>query len=203
MKYSHAVAVAALLLLSVTAVFAQTETGAISGTVKDASGAVVAGAQVTATSLGTSASRTATTDSTGVYNITNLAPALYELKVSSEGFGDYRQKFAVNPGGHSTVDALLSAKGTETLVEVTAQQQTEVDTQTSSINQLVSSNQVSQLPSLTRNPYDFVQTMGNVNQDSSSGTGGLNQVTRGAGVSIMRTIPSSWCWAALNSIPRQ
>jgi len=44
--------------------------------------------------------------------------------------------------------------------------------------------QVGHLPSLTRDPYDFVQTMGNVNQDSSSGTGGSDQVARGAGVSI-------------------
>jgi hypothetical protein len=52
------------------------------------------------------------------------------------------------------------------------------------MSQVVNELRVSQLPSLTRNPYDFVQTMGNVNQDSSSGTGGLDQVTRGAGVSI-------------------
>ncbi len=184
MKFSSLVAVLVVFIVSTTAAFGQSETGSVTGIVKDASGAVVSGAQVTVTSVGTSASRTATTDDSGSFSVTNLPPSLYEIKVSNQGFGDYRQKFSIAPGGHSSVDAILAAKGTETIVEVTAQQQTEVDTQTSSISQVVSSNQVSQLPSLTRNPYDFVQTMGNVNQDSSSGTGGLNQVTRGAGVSI-------------------
>jgi hypothetical protein len=43
---------------------------------------------------------------------------------------------------------------------------------------------MSQLPSLTRDPYDFVQILGNVNQDSASGTGGVDQIVRGAGVAI-------------------
>jgi hypothetical protein len=184
MKFTSLISVTALLLVATVCALGQSETGSVSGTVTDSSGAVVSGAQVAVTSIETSATRTSTTSSSGAYSITNLAPALYELRISSQGFGDFKQKFTVSPGGHISLDANLSAKGTETVVEVTAHPETEVDTQSSSISQMVTSTRVAALPSLTRNPYDFVQTMGNVNQDTSSGTGGLNQVTRGAGVSI-------------------
>src|SRR6266481_147138 len=166
------------------AAFAQFEKGAVGGTVTDPTGAVVVGAQVTVTSTDTGAARQATTDATGGYAIPGLPPGAYELKVSQKGFGDFRQKITISPGVRSTIDANLSAKGTEEVVEVIGHAETQVDTQTSSINQVVDQTRVAELPSLTRNPYDFVQTMGNVNQDPASGTGGLDQVARGAGVSI-------------------
>ena len=184
MKFSNILMVTALLLAATLAAFGQSETGSVAGIVRDSSGAVVAGAQVTVTSVGTAATRSATTDSTGAYTVTNLPPSLYELKVSSSGFGDYKQRFTVTPAGHSSLDATLAARGTETVVEVTAHPETEVDTQSSTISQTVSEARVGHLPSLTRDPYDFVQTMGNVNQDSASGTGGSDQVARGAGVAV-------------------
>jgi len=173
----------AVMAFSVSAL-AQFETGTISGTVTDSSKAVVTGATVTVTSVDTSAARSTTTDNLGNYVIPSLPPGTYDVKVSKTGFGDFKQKFQVSPGVKTSVDVALSAQATGETVEVLGTTQTQVDTQTSSLNQVVSQTQVSQLPSLTRNPYDFVQTLGNVNQDSSSGTGGIDQVTRGAGVSI-------------------
>jgi len=180
------IAGASLLALTVFTIsaFGQAETGSLSGTVRDASGAVVAGAQVTVTSAGTGAARTASTDSSGLYTVSNLEPGLYDLKVSAASFGDFKQRFTISPGIRSTLDASLSAKGQETVVEVIGNSSAEVDVQSSSITQTVDQTQISHLPSLTRDPYDFIQTMGNVNQDSSSGTGGMDQVTRGAGVAI-------------------
>ena len=69
-------------------------------------------------------------------------------------------------------------------MEVTADVATQVDTQTSSINQVVGQTQIASLPSLTRDPYDFVQTLGNVNQDSAAGNGGQDMVPRGTGVAV-------------------
>jgi outer membrane receptor protein involved in Fe transport len=174
----------ALLLLLSSAALAQFEKGIIAGNVTDASGAVVVGATVTATGIGTNAVRTATTDSSGSYTITNLSPGNYEVKVSQSGFGDVKQNVQVAPGVRAVSDVKLRAAGAETTIEVVGQAATQVDTETSAITQLVDSKRVSQLPSLTRDPYDFVQTLGNVAQDSSSGTGGKDEITRGAGVSI-------------------
>ena len=175
--------VLAVLSFTVSAL-AQLESGTLSGTVKDSTGAVIIGAQVTITSVGTSAMRSTTTDSFGQYTVTNLKPGLYEVKVSQKGFGDYKQRVSISPGMHSGIDATLAAAGTETVVEVVDRAETQVDTQTSSVTQVVDAAHVAQLPSLTRDPYDFVQMLGNVNQDSASGTGGKDTIARGAGVSI-------------------
>ena len=173
-----------LSLFLVAAATAQLETGSISGVIKDSSGAVVPNAQITVTSVGTGVSRTATSDSAGLYTVSNLQPGLHELKVVSPGFGDFKQRFNVDPGVRGTLDATMAAKGAETVVEVLGTTTTTVDTQTSTISEVVDQHRVSELPTLTRDPYDFVQTMGNVNQDSASGTGGSDQIVRGAGVAI-------------------
>ncbi|HMK30148.1 MAG TPA: TonB-dependent receptor [Terriglobales bacterium] len=173
-----------LLLAFSGAALAQFEKGSIGGTVTDASGAVVVGATVTVTDPGTNAVRTTVTDSSGGYTITNLPPTTYEIKVAAKGFGDVTQKFQVSPGVRGSLDVQLKAAGTETTVEVVSAAETQVDTESSSLTQVVENRRVSQLPTLTRDPYDFVQTLGNVSQDSSSGSGGKDQITRGAGVSI-------------------
>ena len=178
------VTILATLSLVLPVAFAQSEKGSLSGIVTDATGAVVAGATVTATDVGTNASRTIQTDASGNYTISNLAPGTYSVKVSASGFGEIVQRAQLAPGGRAALDVQLKTAGTETTVEVSAQPETEVETQSSSLTQVVSAKRVAELPSLTRDPYDFVQTLGNVAQDSASGTGGSDQIARGAGVSI-------------------
>src|SRR6185295_8876941 len=76
-----------ILLFGVNMVSAQTSnTGTITGVVKDQSGAIVPGASVKLTNLGTNAERTATTTSEGVYEITQLVPGAYRLEVQATGF---------------------------------------------------------------------------------------------------------------------
>jgi outer membrane receptor protein involved in Fe transport len=174
----------ALLMIFSLSAFAQFEKATISGTVTDTTGAAVVGAEVKATSVNTGTVRTATTNDSGLFTLTNMAPDTYEVTASHAGFAEFKQSLTVSPGGHSTIDAKLEVRATGETVEVVAGGSTQVETQTSSISQTVSTYQVSQLPSLTRDPYDFVQTMGNVNQDSASGSGGSDQIVRGAGVSI-------------------
>ncbi len=188
-KYLTFLAFRSFVILGLAGAFAvaasaQFEKGAISGTVKDSSGALIVGAQVSVTSVETSAVRTETTNDTGYYTITNLEPGLYEVKVSHPSFGDFQRRFMLSPGARSTVDATLEIKGVSTVVEVIDRSETAVDTESSSINQVINSEQLAHLPTLTRDPYDFVQTLGNVNQDPASGTGGRDQIARGAGVAM-------------------
>jgi len=184
-KNSTKILLATLLVMAFSvSAFAQFEKGTISGTITDSQKAVITGATVTATSVDTSASRSTTSDNLGGYVISNLEPGTYEVKVSKTGFGDFKQKFTVSPGVKTSVNASLSAQATGETVEVIGTSETQVDTQTSSLNQIVDQTRVAELPSLTRDPYDFVQTLGNVNQDSSSGSGGIDQITRGTGVSF-------------------
>ncbi len=175
-----------LVLLLVTGTsFAQFEKSTLSGTVTDPSGAVISGATVTLTAVGTNSSRSAVTDSSGIYTVTNLAPGSYDIKVSSQGFRDVKQSVQLAPGTRSTSDFKLATAAQDTTVEVVGEASTvQVDTQSSAITQVVDAKRVAELPSLTRDPYDFVQTLGNVAQDSASGSGGRDQVVRGSGVSI-------------------
>ena len=78
--------VVAIICLCPLGLFAQTPTGSISGTVTDASGAVVPGAKVTVTDVGKGISRSVTTDSAGRYQVPGLILGGYELQVQMEGF---------------------------------------------------------------------------------------------------------------------
>lgn len=80
-------AVVAAVLLSVSLVYAQSAgTGAIAGTVTDPSGAAVASAKVTLTSLATGQTRAATTGPNGDYRFSLLPPGNYKLDFGASGF---------------------------------------------------------------------------------------------------------------------
>src|SRR6516162_9516634 len=73
-------------ILAGTRSYGQSTFGSILGTVRDASGAAIAGAQVTLTNLGTSAMRTETTDESGDYAFRNIDVAVYNLTITAPGF---------------------------------------------------------------------------------------------------------------------
>ncbi len=89
----------ALLVLALTAPFGANAqmagTGAISGTVTDASGAVVGGATVTATLVDQNTSTIRTSTGSGDYNITPLSPGVYQLTVTAKGFETFVQQNVV------------------------------------------------------------------------------------------------------------
>ncbi len=186
--------VLALLLLAPSLAFGQADTGTLTGTVRDTSGAVVPDAMVTVRNAATGATRTAQTGSDGTYIFPGLAPAPYEVTVSKSGFADYKAQTTVTVGSHVTLDVPLSVSQVSTTVEVVAVPAAEVNTQTQEVSQIITPEQVQQLPSLTRNPYDFVALAGNVSagdRTTSStnpqlaASGGQNTTTyRGAGFSI-------------------
>src|SRR5580698_3703968 len=75
-----------LALFCVSQVFAQSTFGTLVGTVKDPSGAVVAGSVVTASNNGTSAQRSTVTDKEGGYVLVNMEPGSYQIVMQSAGF---------------------------------------------------------------------------------------------------------------------
>jgi hypothetical protein len=171
------VALLGILLLGSVWLFGQAETGTISGTVTDTSNAVVSGAKVTVVSPATGLTRSATSGGSGDYSITTLKPDTYNLTVEHAGFQKYTRQVKVDVGSKVDVSAQLSVTGVSTTVEVTASGETaSVNTETQSLSQVVTSQQITDLPTLTRNPYDLVATSGNVTEDQMS--------NRGAGYAI-------------------
>src|SRR6266481_9888000 len=80
------VALSVFLALFSVAVSAQTITASITGTVTDASGAIVPNAKITATNTGTSLSYPATTNQSGVYNLQFLPVGQYNVTAEATGF---------------------------------------------------------------------------------------------------------------------
>jgi hypothetical protein len=171
---------------------AQVDLGQIAGTVVDQSGAVVPGATVTVKSLATNSARTDATSSTGAYLIPGLEPATYQVTVTSGSFKPFAAKVEVTVGSHVTVDVELSVSTSTTEVQVVAEGGAQVNTQTQELSQVVDARQLAELPSLTRNPYDFVALSGNVSSGDSTTTssaatglsGGQNLTLRGVGYAI-------------------
>jgi Carboxypeptidase regulatory-like domain/TonB dependent receptor len=182
---------AVILLFACGVTFAQVDTGTVGGTVTDSSNAVVSGATVTLRSLQTDVKRTVETSANGTYTATSLSAGTYEVTATAAGFQPFTTKVEVTVGGHATVDATLSVSTATTSVEVVGEGGTQVNTQTQELSQVVSQQQVSQLPSLTRNPYDFVALSGNISNGDSSNSGNSqmggntqNATTRGVNFNI-------------------
>ena len=141
----------ALVLTAIFAVFAPSPTtaqtagtGTIAGTVTDASGAIVPGANVVITNTDTGAARTVTTNSSGEYTSTFLQPGRYEVVVTGEGFGKVnRQNLVLTVGQVLTVDVALSAGSTATEVTVTDVSPL-IDTLKTQVSQTVSASRWSQ-----------------------------------------------------------
>ena len=192
-KIARLLAIAMAVTIASVMATAQVHTGSIAGTVRDQAGAVIPNATVTVKNLQTGAERTVQGNAEGSYNVLALPPGDYEVNITSGSFAPFKQKTTVTVGGASTVDASLGVAGTTTAVEVTATAAgVEVNTQTQEQSQIVTTEQVEQLPSLTRNPYDFIALAGNVSggdRSSQSGNpqtsgGGQNTTDRGVGYTI-------------------
>jgi hypothetical protein len=176
-----------LFALSATA-FAQLETGQITGRVTDPNGAVVTGAAVSVKSVETGAERAATTDGEGAYTVTNLQPGLYEVSVQAQSFARSTQRVQVTVGARASLDTALSVTElTGERVDVVAGAGVEVNTQTQELSNVVSGQQIRELPTITRNPYNLVQLSGNAQTDdpstSANDTSGTSTF-RGAGASL-------------------
>ncbi len=107
-----------LVSLLTVAALGQRETGQISGTITDPSGAAVSGAKVTAKSVNTGFTREATTNSTGFYAIAGLKPDAYDVAVEIKGFRKVTRRVEVAVGSTNDVSAQLSLGQASEIVEV-------------------------------------------------------------------------------------
>ena len=96
-----------LLLLAIPAAFAQAPTGAIAGTVYDASGAVVPNAAIKVKSDATAFERSLNSNQAGQYSANSLASGTYQIRVSAAGFHNLDTKAVVTTGNTTTVDIHL------------------------------------------------------------------------------------------------
>src|SRR5215472_4441079 len=122
--------------LSGVALLGQETTAGLQGTVKDASGAVVANAHVVVRGTTLAGDKALDTDSTGYYRFANLPPGVYSVQVSAKGFKTVKREGLTLEVGHlPTVDITLEIGTSSEVVEVTSSAPTiDVTTTTNQTN---------------------------------------------------------------------
>ncbi|HEY6412287.1 MAG TPA: TonB-dependent receptor [Edaphobacter sp.] len=169
------VAVVCLLLFPVAGL-AQYENGSIVGTIRDASGAVVSGATVTVTNIGTGVSSSRATNDSGDYEVPALRVGQYNVSVSREGFSPANATdITVSVSSRQRIDLTLKIGSNETTVEVSGVS-LQVETDTSQRGQIVTQYQTAALPLVSRNYSDLIglttgvrQTTGSMSSTSNTG----------------------------------
>jgi Carboxypeptidase regulatory-like domain/TonB dependent receptor len=142
---------AQLLVMSVlclghrAGLFAQA-TSQISGTVKDASGAVVAGAEIAVTQTNTGVTRRATSDANGVYSLPSLPLGPYRMEVKKEGLTTYVESgIVLQVAEGPTIDVVLEVGAVSQSVQVEASAAM-IETSSTGVGQVVNSQDVVDLP---------------------------------------------------------
>ncbi len=165
--------VAASALLAAPA-FAQVDTGAISGTVHDPSGASVANARVTVTNSGTAFAISVTTDGSGNYTASPLKLGNYQVKVEAQGFSPTTQdNVVVNVSSTTTADIAVGVEGGQQNVVVTSAPPA-LQTEEASTGQVVSSRVINDTPLNGRN-FTFVAQLAAGVAPSEQGSRGANK----------------------------
>jgi len=126
-------------------------TGALTGTLKDASGAVLPNATVTLTSLGTGQVRTATTSADGTYKFGLLPLGNYSLKFEASGFNTAEvPSVTVAVTETAVLDEILQVGAQTQQVEVRAEAEA-VQTTSTTVGTVVNSQTITQMPLTSRN----------------------------------------------------
>ena len=179
-----------LVILVPFIAFAQTETGAIVGTVIDPQGAVVANAIVTVTDLGSNVSQTYKSNHEGYYEAPFLKPGSYKVTATAEGFSTAINNLViVSVNARVRVDLPLQPGNVSAQVEVSDATPL-VQTENASIGQVTDNKTLIELPSGDRNVYSFLLLNSNVAQPPG-GNAAAFRLESGGSFSISGTRPSS------------
>jgi len=154
------------VLVGTSTVSAQVNTATLSGTVLDAQGLAVKDAKVTITNASTGATRTATADENGRYNLVGLPPGRYKLSVDGgANFAPYENSSIVLTVGESaTFDVHIEVKGMTQTVTVTTET-APIETTKTEVSDTVEERRIDNLPINGRNYINFTLTNSQTTRD--------------------------------------
>ncbi|HYV84262.1 MAG TPA: TonB-dependent receptor [Pyrinomonadaceae bacterium] len=165
----------AVVLLSIAApALAQTTVSTIEGTIKDAQGSVVSGAQVTVKSAALGIERTATSDADGFYRITALPAGNYSLSISHSGFATRNfDNVELTVNRTLTLDIPLEVGAVQGQVDVVGYAQL-LNPTSSATGATVTPQQIREMPTNGRNYLDLMQLVPGVVVNRQANVGSDN-----------------------------
>ena len=158
-QFCGVVALLAVAVLVGTPAHAQVGAN-LSGTVKDSTDAVIAGAKVTVTNDSTGQSHVIIAGSHGEFRTVNLTPGKYTITAESPGFGTTRKSVELLVGSEFTTDIELGTAGTSQVISVEAGgADALVETTVSQPSAVIDNRQLAELPVLNRSFLAVATTM--------------------------------------------
>jgi len=149
---SLVICIALLTLVSLAPVSLAQDTGYISGTVTDKSGAAVAGAEVTVTNLAGSLTRVTVTNNDGAYTVPGLAGDTYNVSVSAKGFQKFTaKKVVLTVAEKARIDVVMTVGTLTEEIVVTGESVAQVETTSSDLSGTVNGKQITELQLNGRN----------------------------------------------------
>src|SRR5579864_9096286 len=169
------------------------DTGALTGTVRDSSGAVVPGATVEITSKAGGNDRKLKTNSDGDYLAAGLPGDSYDITVTASGFETFKAKGVVlRVAQKARVDVALTVGQIATEVVVQGEQVNQVETQTSELAGTVTGKQMTQLELNGRNFTQLVALTPGATNQSGTDEPGTGAATVAYSVNGGRTEYNNW-----------
>src|SRR5438132_4479012 len=144
--FTCTVAMLAVVLFASIAVFAQSDTGSITGTVRDQNGAIVPGASITAKNQRTGEERSTTSNTDGTFSIPALRASAYPLTAATTGLGATVKDVEVNVGRETNVTIGMKIGDVTASVNVVAGEESTVTTSSAAMGANVNPREVEGLP---------------------------------------------------------
>jgi hypothetical protein len=160
-----------LVLLGLGAAQGQVENGTITGRVTDPSGAVVSGASVTVSQKSTGLLLHGETNADGTYSFPQLQPGEYGVVVDKQGFKKTDTLITLTVGQVAQLDVQMPLGSETEVVNVQADNSAQLDTQSSTLDYTVGTQQVDRLPLNGRNAYGLAALTPGIAPGNSFGQG--------------------------------
>lgn len=136
---------------------ATAQTASISGTVTDSTAAVIPQAKVSARNSATNALRDTTTDGSGGYRITSLAPGVYDVVIEKVGFKTVEySRVDLTVGMVRNLNPVMSPSEARESITVQAETTAPINLDDAQVENLVKAQQVQDLPLILRDPYQLI-----------------------------------------------
>jgi len=147
-------------------------TAQIGGTVKDESGGVLPGVDITVTQTATGATRSGVSDADGGYTLTNLPIGPYRLEATLQGFRSYVQTgIVLQVNANPTVNVVMALGAVSEQITVQANAAM-VETRTTSVGQVMENQRILELPLNGRQVTDLLLLSPGVTPNGSAGVAG-------------------------------